>query len=119
MTLCEIVKLKKEEFDKKYRFRRARPDITRESKNQVNCASCDTMSGGTTDEEPALCDNDERLRIVKIAQYLRDGWGGKGDSRNISLNRVCDAYTNKSLPEGVEIPVLPENHAILLASQWR
>lgn len=112
-------KLKKEDFDRKFRFREARINNPRDGLvNKVNCASCTNKNGGSNDHErdTTYCCHPERFRRIKIAQY----WSGisGGHSHNIASEMVCDAFTSNPLPEGVVLPVIPENHAILLGSQY-
>ena len=105
-------KLKKTEFNQTYRFRESR-------NNLVSCVTCDSKTGGNNNQEgPAYCENGERFRKVKIAEYW-SGYFGPGESNNVAPNRVCDAYSSKHLSEGIEIPVLGENQAILLGSEFR
>ncbi|MBS3078828.1 hypothetical protein J4218_01780 [Candidatus Pacearchaeota archaeon] len=111
-------KLKKEDFDKTFRFRRARTNNPREgSVNRVNCTNCTSMSGGTKNDDPVLCNNSERFRAVKIVESFK-GWGNIGSSRYTASQCICDAYTPHPLPEGASLPIIPENHAILLGSQY-
>lgn len=107
-------KLKKDEFNATFRFREARKE------GLVTCASCVHMAGGINRDEVAYCQHPERSRKIKIAEYWGGGgWGGKGTSNNISSARVCDAYTNEPLPDGVVVPTIPEKSAALLGTQWR
>jgi hypothetical protein len=102
--------LMKAEFDERYRFRESRNGL-------VSCVTCDSKAGGDTDKEgPAFCENEERFKKIKIAKYW-PGWFGPGESENIASRRVCDAYSSNHLPEGVEIPVLSGEQAILLRSE--
>lgn len=113
-----MLELKKEDFNKTFRFREARRG--EHQKTLVNCVTCTSMSGGANDQEGvAYCNHPRRFRRIKIAEYLAGSWFSRDNSHNISSERVCDAYTSKPLPEGVELPVLPEKHVILLGSQWR
>ncbi|MEK6906061.1 MAG: hypothetical protein AABW81_00380, partial [Nanoarchaeota archaeon] len=106
-------KLKKEEFDKKYRFRDSREGL-------VKCVTCNSMTGGANDKEgSAFCVNEKRLRKIKIAEYLEGFWSNRGTSKNTSFMRVCDDYKNKPLPAGIEKIILPKEHVILLGSQSR
>ncbi len=91
-----MLKLKKAEFDERYRFRESRNGL-------VSCVTCDTRAGGTDDQDgPAFCENEERLRRIKIAEY-HEGFFGPGTSYNIAQKRVCDAYSiSEPLPEEVE-----------------
>lgn len=107
-----MLKLKKADFNKQYRFRESRTSL-------VSCVTCDNMAGGkNTEEGPAFCEQEERFRRIKIAEY----WGkefGSGASHNIALKRLCDAFTSKPLSERVGRPVLSEKQAILLGTQFR
>ncbi len=110
-------KLKKAEFDKRCRFREARQNNPREGLvNRVNCSSCTNMSGGANNEELALCNHSERFRKVKIMAYW-SGWGNR-TGNYIASQCVCDAYTPHPLPKEINLPILPEHHAILLGSQY-
>ena len=106
-------KLKRDEFDLKFRFREARKE------GLVSCASCAHISGGAKRDEIALCQHSGRLKKIKIAEYQPGYWSERGESKNISSNHVCDAYTSRPLPEGVFVPGIPDNHAVLLGTQWR
>ncbi|MEK6892591.1 MAG: hypothetical protein AABX07_00125 [Nanoarchaeota archaeon] len=106
-------RLNKNEFNAKFRFREARKE------GLVACVSCANMFGGVKPEETALCQHQERLRRIKIAQYHEGFWGEKGESENISPRMVCDAYASKPLPEGVVVPSIPDYHAVLLGTQWK
>ncbi len=111
-TVIRMTKLKKTEFNESYRFRESR-------NNLVNCATCDSKTGGNNNQEgPAYCENGERFRKVKIAEYWQ-GYFGPGKSNNVAPNRVCDAHSSKYLAKGIERPVLGENQAILLGSEFR
>ena len=106
-------RLKRDEFNARYRFREARGE------GLVNCASCVCMTGGVKRDELALCQNPERLRKIKIAVHHEGFFEIKGESENVSLQRVCDAYKNKPLPEGAVLPSIPDKHAVVLGTQWR
>ena len=106
-------KLKKDEFNAKFRFREARRE------GLVTCASCVHMRGGIKKDEVAICQTPGRLKGVKIAEYSPPYWGIGGESRNIAPLMVCDAYKNSPLPDNVSLPILPEKHAMLLGTQWR
>jgi len=109
-----MLKLKKADFDEKHRFREAREE------GLVNCVSCATMTDGTnTQEGPAYCEHEERLKRIKLGEYWSGFWGEPGESHNIASKMVCDGYQSKPLPEGVVVPELPRKHAILLETQWR
>ncbi len=111
-------KLTKEDFDKTFKFRRARTNNPREGLvNHVNCTTCTNMSGGTKNDDPVLCNHSERFRGVKIVESFK-GWGNLGNSRYTASQCVCDAYTHHPLPEGASLLIIPENHAILLGSQY-
>lgn len=107
-----MLKLKKIDFNKKYRFRESRNGL-------VSCVTCDTRTGGANNKEgPAFCENEERFKRIKIAEYYQ-GWFNHENSHNIAIKRVCDAYISKPLPEGIEKLIIPENHVILLGSQGK
>jgi hypothetical protein len=111
-------KLKKEDFDKTFRFREARRNNPREGLvNRVNCTTCTNMSGGSNSNEEANCCHPERFRKVRIAEYWQN-WDGKRKNNNFVNVRVCDGYSSKPLPEGVTLPILSECQAILLGSQY-
>ncbi len=105
-------KLKKEEFNKEFRFRESRKDRG----GLVSCVNCVNMVGGTTDEEPAFCEHSDRFKRIKLGVYYGCSWS-KGESENVVSKRVCDAYTPKPLPEGVSPPELPKENFILLGTQ--
>ena len=107
-----MVKLKKDDFNTKYRFRESRKE------SLVCCTTCDSKTGGDNDENPAFCEHEERFRKIKIAEYW-PGFFGPGTSNNIAPKRVCDAYASEALSEGVERPVLGEKQAMLLGSQGK
>jgi len=104
-------KLKKADFDEKYRFRESR------EKGLVSCLNCNNIIGTNDEKGDSFCNHEERLIRIKIAEYWRGCWGGKGESKNISSKRVCNAHKSKPLLEGVVVPILPEKHLILLGSQ--
>jgi len=105
-----MLKLKKAEFNQKYRFREARKE------GLVNCVSCENKIGGTNNKEgPAFCDHKERFRRMKLGEYWYS-WGS-GESENIASKRVCDAYTSKPLSKDIERPILFKKQAILLGTQ--
>jgi len=111
-----MIKLKRDEFNERYRFRESR--IGKFTGSLINCVSCSNMTGETNDKEgPSFCEHPERFRKIKIAEYWR-GFFGPGESHNLASQRVCDAYMSNQLPEGIEKVVIPEKHAILLGSQW-
>ncbi len=96
-------------FDEKYRFRKSRKE------GLVNCVSCDNMTGGISNEEPAYCEYPERFRKIKIAEYW-EGWS-HGTSHNIASERVCDVYASKPLLREAIAPELHEKQVILLGTQ--
>jgi len=111
-------KLKKAEFNSKFRFRECREISFRDSRSGlVNCVSCANMAGGANDGELALCEHEERLRRVRIAEHW-PGFGGR-KSLNIASRMVCDGYEHQPLPDAIKLPVLPEKHVIVLGTQWR
>ena len=104
-------KLKKAEFDRENRFRGARRE------GLVTCASCVHLSDKGEDNGIASCQHPERLRRIKIARYR---WGfprGKGDYEDTSSERVCDAHISQPLPDGVVVPDIPRESAVLLGTQ--
>lgn len=106
------IRLKRNEFNEKFRFREARKE------GLVNCVSCIHMSGGVKSNEVALCQNPNRTRAIKLAKY-HEGWGEHGYNTNISSLRMCDAHTPKPLPDGMILPIIPDKHAVLLGTQRR
>jgi len=121
-----MAKLKKEDFNKQFRFREARTNNSRGGLvNRVNCVSCvnttcEPRPMRRKDDDPDgidnFCNHQERLTRIKIAEYWR-GWS-RGNSHNLANVRVCDAYTSQPLPDGISLPIIPEGHAILLGSQY-
>ena len=110
-------KLKKEVFDKKFRFRKARTNNPREgSVNLVNCINCTNVAKGANNQDPVTCNHQERFREIKITAP----WSGWGDnsSQHTASQCVCDEYNPHPLPEGTSLPIIPEKHAILLGSQY-
>ena len=115
-------KLKKEDFDREFRFREARREFKLKD-GSVHCTTCAKVSDGIRkrrskfrggDEKENFCNHPERLIRIKLGEY----WSGLfPGSHNIASRSVCDAYTSKPLPEGVTIPVIPAKHGILLNSQ--
>src|SRR3989344_8655797 len=105
-------KLTKQKFDEQFRLRACREE------RLVNCASCVHLVGETDPKKgTAFCHHPERLKRVKIAEYHKGFWGEKGESENISSERVCDAYANRPLPEGIVVPDIPQGYAALLNTQ--
>ena len=94
-------KLKKEDFNKEYKFRERRtiiPSIivfkeTMEDFSKieklVNCASCAHKTEGSNNKEgTAFCEHPNRVKKVKIAEYWPGFYGTPGDSKNISSKMV-------------------------------
>lgn len=109
-----MVKLKKADFDKQFRFREPREE------GLVKCITCSNVSGGVKRDEVAFCNHPERCRRVQIVRPWGSSWG-TGKFRkftNLASMRVCDAYNSKPLPEGVTIPTLTEEQGIELGTQW-
>lgn len=81
-------KLKRKEFDEKYRFRDAR------EKGMVQCAACACVEGD--ESTGAYCGHAERVRRVQLAEYFRD----PASSWSVAKSSVCDAFTPQpSTPE--------------------
>jgi len=113
-------KLKKEEFNTRFRFRQSRehhPECGRQ--NYVNCVSCIHQTGGLKFDETAHCEHPQRFRRIKLGEYHGPGFSTLPSSWNIAKKTVCDGYESQPLPEDVELPVLNEGQAILLGTQYR
>ncbi|GEM_PF-4303205 len=103
-------KLRKIDFDSQNHFRRSRED------SPVNCSSCNYMSGVPKGKGEAFCEHPERARKVQLTET----WGFTArDKNSITYKSLCDRFESRDpLPKGVEVPDLPEGHAILLSSQF-
>ncbi len=111
-------KLKKEDFNREFRFRKSREHNPRNgAQNYVNCGSCMHQVGGLKFDETAYCEHPQRFRRVKLGEYM-GGFSTMSSSWNIAPKRVCDGYESPALPEGVELPVLNGGQAILLGTQY-
>jgi hypothetical protein len=102
-------KLKRDDFNEKFRFREARQE------GLVNCVSCAYMTGVPKGKGKSFCNNDQRVKKIQITKnwYFGDG------PESIAHVRVCDAYKNKPLPKGLTPPTLSEGQGMLLGTQWR
>ena len=56
-------KLKKKDFNETFRFRESR-------KGQVNCNTCPDMTSKSDNGKDAFCTHEERVRRVKLTDYL-------------------------------------------------
>lgn len=97
-------KLKREEFDKVFRFR--------ESKGEglVNCLTCASVLD-KDNKKISFCGHKERARKVQLAE------SSLFSPRDIASASVCDVYAAKPLPECIAVPNIPEKNAIVLDSQ--
>ncbi len=101
-------RLKRAEFDSKFRFRESRKSF---GNIQVNCASCAHMTGVAEGTGKAHCGNPQRFKRVTLSE----NWMGADSS--YASERVCDKYFNKQLPPEVSVPELPDKHVFVLWSQ--
>jgi len=101
-------KLNKKDFNKEYTFRHSRS-------NAVSCSTCASSSLEDEVNKIIACTDSERSRKIRIVseQY----YTFKPES--LAEERVCSKYTSKPLPEGVEVPKVPDNHVIVLRRQDR
>lgn len=98
-----MAKLKKEDFNRAFRFREART-------SSVSCATCKDMSGEMGYDKKTFCEHNYRFRRITLTDYLGPGYG----SWNTASTRLCDAHAPKPLPDGITIDSLAENHALIL-----